>query len=317
VRSPLSFLASRRLVGVGLALVAECSLVAAFTLAPAPVEAGIPGVVSAAIAGTVAVVFGVLDGVVLAVIGAVVFGAVDGWSVGAAAALVVWPGVVGAVGLFARRVEQRRDLFRLFVSEQEGERRRLAIELHDEKAQVLAGALMMLRAAGSSTDDTSTATAKHARELISETITALRTLAGDLSPRTLEHHGLAASLEQLATTLSSATGVIIRFEHGWGGRLPPETELALYRVVQDTLAALIDDGEREMVVTLERGGDTVIVAIEPGGGHGDIMRLAAAHGQHERLRLLGGRVRLAHMPGGGRRLQAEVPVHPRRQPEIV
>ena len=317
MRSPLSLLAGRRSVGVGLALIAECCLVAALTLAPAPVEAGLPGVVSAAIAGTVAVVFGVLDGVVLAVIGALVFAAVDGWSVGAAAALVVWPGVVGAVGLFARRVEQRRDMFRQFVSEQEGERRRLAIELHDEKAQVLAGALMMLRAAGSSTDDSSAAAAEQARELISETITALRTLAGDLSPRTLEHHGLAASLEQLATTLSGTTDVRIRIQPDWSGRLASETELALYRVVQDTLAALTDGGVREIVVTIERAGETVLVSVEPAGDDHDIAQLAAPDVQHERLRLLGGRVRLVHVAGGGRKLQAEVPVTPRLQPGAV
>jgi signal transduction histidine kinase len=251
------------------------------------------------------------------VIGALVFGAVEGWSVGAAAALIVWPGVVGAVGLFARSVEQRRDVFRQFVSEQEGERRRLAIELHDEKAQVLAGALMMLRAAGSSTGDGSAAAAEHARELISETITALRELAGHLSPRALEHHGLPASLERLATTLSGTTNVNIFIRPGWSGRLAAETELALYRVVQDTLAALIDTGARQIVVTIERLGETVLVSVELAGDDHDIAQLAASDVQHERLRLLGGRVRLVHGTGGGRKLQAEVPVMPRQQPGAV
>ena len=45
----------------------------------------------------------------------------------------------------------------------------MAAELYDEKAQVLAGALMMLRATDS---DGSTSSAEHARELIGETITA-------------------------------------------------------------------------------------------------------------------------------------------------
>ncbi len=290
---------------------------AALTLAPAPVEAGIPGVVSAAIAGTVAVVFGVLDGVVLAVIGALVFGAIDGWSVGAAAALVVWPGVVGAVGMFARRVEQRRDVFRQFVSEQEGERRLMAIELHDEKAQVLAGALMMLRAAGSPTDESSAATAEQARELISETITALRTLAGDLSPRMLDHHGLVVSLEQLAITLSRTTGVGIRIEPRWSGRLSPESELALYRVVQGTLATLIDSGAREIVVTVERSYEIVLVSVESAGDRDELARPGAPDVQHERIRLLGGRVRVVRGAGGRRELRAEVPVTPQRQVDTL
>jgi signal transduction histidine kinase len=41
--------------------------------------------------------------------------------------------------MFARRVEQQRDLALRLVSELDGERRRMAAELHDVKARGLAG----------------------------------------------------------------------------------------------------------------------------------------------------------------------------------
>jgi signal transduction histidine kinase len=300
-------LAHRRVLGVGLALVAEICLVAVLTLAPAPVEAGIPGVVAAAIAGTVAVVFGVVDGVVLALIGALLFAILDGWSGGAFAALMVWPSVVGAAGLFARRVEQRRDVLRQIVSEQDGERRRLALDLHDQKAQVLAGALMMLRAAGHAEGATSSEAAERARDLISETIGALRTMAGDLSPRALEQQGLMAALEQLAESLADATGVEIQVGGGFSGRLTFEAELALYRVAQDMLASLIESGAQDIVVTISCAGGVVSVAIGCGGAPANAVALTTPSVHHERLRLLGGRLPVVHSANQGHVFQAEVP----------
>jgi signal transduction histidine kinase len=301
------FLARRRILGVGLALVAQICLVAVLTLAPAPVEAGIPGVVAAAIAGTVAVVFGAVDGILLALIGALLFATLEGWSVGAFAALIVWPSVVGAVGLFARRVEQRRDLFRQIVSEQDGERRRLALDLHDQKAQVLAGALMMLRAAGHGEGATSSEAAERARDLISQTITELRAMAGDLNPRALEQQGLTAALQGLAESLADATGVNIRIAGEWSGRLLFEAELALYRLAQDVLASLIESGEHDIQVTVGCAGGAVTVSIGCGGSTANVQALRASKAHHERLRLLGGRLHVLHSASRGHLFQAEVP----------
>jgi signal transduction histidine kinase len=305
VESAFHRLARRRVLGVGLALVAEICLVAALTLAPAPVEAGIPGVMAAAIAGTVAVVFGAVDGVMLALAGALTFGVLDGWSVGAAAALVVWPSVVGIVGLFGQHVERQRDLLRQILSEHEQARRRMALDLHDEQAQVLAGALMMLRAA-SDGEDTATSDAREsARSLISETIAELRSLAADLSPRALERQGLYAALKQLEDGPASASGASIQVDGGFSGRLTFEAELALYRVAHDTVTSLIERGERDIRVTLEHTGDTVMVSIACDGATADQLTPQAHTTHRERLRLLGGR--LHTVPSHGHLIRAEVP----------
>jgi signal transduction histidine kinase len=283
-------------VGVGLALLAEVCLVSTLTLAPTPVEAGIPAVVAAAIAGTVAVVFGALDGIALAFLGAVLFGVIDGWTVGAFAALIVWPGVVGAVGLFARRVEQQRDLLRELVGEQEAERRRAALAIYDEKAQVLSGALLMLRAAGHGEGETAAAAAAQARELIGDTITELRVIAGDLSPRALEQQGLATALEQLADTMTRTTDATIEVEATGDARLSLESELALYRFIDDVLASLIDAGEQRIRVALSSHRRTVTVSISADGSPGATQGTSKVH--HERLRLLGGHIHISRTQTG-------------------
>jgi signal transduction histidine kinase len=306
MQSLFSFLAERRWVGVGLALVVEGCVLVALSLAPSSGEAGIPAAVAVGIAGTVAVVFGVVDGVLLAVVGALLFAALEGWSVDDLAPLALWPCIVGAVALFARRVARSRTVFQQVVSEHEHERKRLALELHDQQAQALVGAQMMLRAAGHAEGDSSAAASAHARELINDTISALRALAVNLSPKALEDYGLRPAVKQLAATLSNTAGVSINVGGDWSDRISPEAELVLYRVVQGLLTTLIADGERELSLSVGREHDTIVVAIEH-GGRCNPRRDDAHQALRERVHLLGGRLRILPSAAGGTRLQVELP----------
>ena len=291
-----SVLARSRLLGVGLALVAEMCLVGALTLSSAPVEAGIPGVVAAAIAGTVAVVFGPLDGIAVALVGAALFGVIVGGPA-AVAAFAVWPSVVGAVGLFARRVEHQRDLLGELVSEQEAQRRRAAMSLYDHEAQALAGALLMLGAAGHRDSEAGAAAARQARESISRTIGELRTIAADLSPRGLEQ-GLICALEQLAETLSQKTSTTIVIDAPHEPLLAFESQLAVYRLVQDVLAELVTSGERDLRVALETGERDIRASIWCGDSHNRAAVLHASRAHQEGLRLLGGHLHFAQHARG-------------------
>jgi signal transduction histidine kinase len=303
-----SVLARRRLLGVGLALVSEVCLVAALTLSSAPVEAGIPGVVAAAIAGTVAVVFGPLDGIAVALVGAALFGMLVGGPA-AVATLALWPSVVGVVGLFARRVEQQRDRLRELVSEQEAQRRRAASSLHDNEAQTLAGALLMLRAAGHRDSEAGAEAARQARESISHTIAELRTIAGDLSPRGLEQQGLICALEQLAETLSQTTDTTIVIDAPHEAPLALESQLAVYRLVQDVLAELTARGERDVRIEVKTSTHDVRTSIWSGHspGHTAAVRISPRH--QEWLRLVGGHLRIGPR-GRGPLLEAVMPALP-------
>ncbi|HEX3331973.1 MAG TPA: histidine kinase [Gaiellales bacterium] len=300
-----SVLARNRVLGVGLALVAQISLVGALTVAPAPAEAGIPALIAAAISGTVAVVFGPLDGMALALVGAALFGVIEGGA-GAPAALVVWPSVVGGVGLFARRVEQQRDLLRELVSAQEAQRRRAAASLYDEQAQVLAGALLMLRAAGHDDSEAAAAAAKQARDSIGRAISELRTIAGELSPRGLEQQGLVCALEQLAETLSQMTSVTVAIDALHEPPLAFESQLAVYRLVEDVLAALIENGKRDLRVEVNTDRHDMRTSIWCGDSQNPAAVLHRSRVHQERLRLLGGHLHI-DQDARGPLLEAVVP----------
>lgn len=306
MRVALRFLAERRWAGVGLALVVEISLLVGLALAPPSAAIGIPAAVTAGIAGTVAVVFGVLDGIALSLAGALVFAALGGWGAGQLAAVGVWPGVVAAVGLFARRVERQRSAFREVVNAQERERRSLALELHDQSAQTLTAALISLRTARRAHGEDAAAAADNARDLIVDTIQALRELAIDLSPKALADYGLAPALERLARTLSMRSGLEIRLESDWDGRLPAEAELALFRIVQAALGTAVDRGARSVRLHLSEQQDRIVLRIRDDSVRRDADHVHAAGPLAERLRLLGGRLTVTPIPAGTE-TRAELP----------
>ena len=97
------------------------------------------------------------------------------------------------------------------------------------------------------------------------------------------------------------------------GRLPPEIETALYRIVQESLTNIVKHARATNVsVVLTRKDDSVSVLVEddgvgfePGrtrdGGIGLV-------GMRERVALLGGRLAIESRPGAGTTFVAEVPL---------
>jgi signal transduction histidine kinase len=306
MRVLLAFLARRRWAGVGLALVAEILLLVALARVAPSAAIGIPAAVAAGIGGTVAVVFAVVDGVAVATVGAITFAALGGWGAGELAAIGVWPLIVAAVGLFARRVERQRAALRQMVEAQEDERRSLALTLHDESAQTLAGALLTLRA-GQVAHDSAGIEADQARELIIETIQQLRRLALELSPKALEDYGLASALAHLADTASSSCEASVEFVCDWDERLSHEAERALFRFAKAALDAALERhvGSLTMKLSNERGRVTVTIGAHDGQAAAPPPRLPSS--LDERLRLLGGKLSTHRNGDSGLVLRAEVP----------
>lgn len=305
-------LGRHRSAGVGLACLVEAAILVVLALGEPSMVVGIPAAVAAAIAGSVAVAFGPWDGAFVACFGAAVFGLVGGWGAGEVAALVVWPGIVVPVGFFGRRVAEQRLALRQFVVAQELERQRLAVELHDETAQSLAAALLALaRIETAESAEEAAARRLELRELIQKTLGRVRGLAVELRPRALDDLGLPAAARRLAATFSERTGVAVDIDFdGQADRLPPEIELALFRVLQEALQHTTERTDVTCVrVTLNRTSAGAVFEIADDGsvvaaGVADRRELASAR---ERLRLLGGRLTVMTPPGAGTIIRAAVP----------
>ena len=151
------------------------------------------------------------------------------------------------------------------------------------------------------------------RELVRSTLQDVRRLAVELRPKALDDFGLVAALERLTSSFEEQTGISMEFQSSLpAGRLSPEVETALYRIVQEALTNIVKHsraGRVSIVVGRKDGAVSVVVeddgvGFEPTRTREEGLGLI---GMRERVALLGGRLTIESRPGAGTTFVAEVP----------
>jgi len=207
-----------------------------------------------------------------------------------------------------------RDALRRVVSAQEGERRRLARELHDETGQALTSILLGLKPLEEALSEAASAGAvAELRELVVATLQDVRRLAVELRPAALDDFGLVSALERLTETFAEQTGLAVDFESALGrDRLPSDTETALYRIVQESLTNIVKHARAQRVsISLTRRERFVNAVIEDDGIGFDPKQARedafGLSGMRERVALLDGTLQVESRPNGGTTIAVEVP----------
>ncbi len=187
------------------------------------------------------------------------------------------------------------------------ERNRLARDLHDSvKQQIFAismqvGAIKVLlgrdmNAAKKRLDETEV--------LVREAQQELTTLIKELRPAALEGKGLMVALRELLDQWMQQTGIIAKLQVAEGQTLPPVVEEALFRVTQEALSNVARHSGATLVqVDLAVNGDVVTLTVKDNGHGFDTMlhdsQGVGLHSMQERMKVLGGDVRLESTPGKG------------------
>jgi signal transduction histidine kinase len=134
-------------------------------------------------------------------------------------------------------------------------------------------------------------------------IVNLRALIAELRPAALDELGLGPAIETLASRSGDASGVAVttRVALGSRGRLAPETESTVYRVVQEALTNVAKHaGAAHVHVEVARENGTVEVVVED-DGHGfdpsSVSDGLGLIGMRERVELTGGRLEIRSRPG--------------------
>ncbi len=162
---------------------------------------------------------------------------------------------------------ERRDSGLRALSEREGERRRLADELHDQIGQTLTAiALQVGRLLDRTPPELHDETIA-VRQTILATIDDVRTLARQLRPEALDALGLAPALTNLVERLAEQTGM--RFARNLDRQLPPlgaDAELVVYRVAQEAMTnAIRHAGATTIWISLHSTGGAVTLEIADDG----------------------------------------------------
>lgn len=184
----------------------------------------------------------------------------------------------------------------LLLKVQEEERRRIAQELHDEPLQVLVHLARSLERMGS-TPETATNVADglaRARHQTLDVASRLRTVVAGLRPPALEQLGLTAALRGfLADVGETATIRADLRVTGTEKRLPPEVELAAFRITQEAVNNVIRHADaNHLLLTLAFGDGRLCLRVADDGRGFDPVALDTQL-PAERLGLLGMRERAA------------------------
>lgn len=218
----------------------------------------------------------------------------------------------------SRQQEQLQELTAKLLTAQEGERRRIARDLHDDVSQRLA-ALVLDVASLEQQPPLMPEVTVHALEPIRRRLEQLsddvHNLAYRLHPSLLEHAGLLPAVEDLVHQVTRRTGLPVLLKVRG---LPPSISLdystCLFRVLQESLQNVIKHASAtEVVVKLTGSGKGVGLSITDNGKGFDSRDKRAHHkglglvSMQERLRLLQGFLRIHSRPADGTKICAWIP----------
>jgi two-component system sensor histidine kinase DegS len=200
------------------------------------------------------------------------------------------------------------------VQAQEGERQRMAEDIHDGPAQVLTNAIFQVEYLDRILPaDQREAHAELAflRDMLRGGLDEVRSYIADLRPPVVDV-GLAAAIAERAADLEARHGIAVDTAiEGIDERLSAPVRASVLRILQEALQNVRKHAAASRVsIGLE--GDTLVIA-DNGRGF-DLMRLASSAGRNfglqfmrERAELMGGQLHIESRQGEGTRLLLRLP----------
>jgi PAS domain S-box-containing protein len=213
-----------------------------------------------------------------------------------------------------RAEEGFRKLSGQLLQLQDEERRKIARDLHDVTGQdlvALSSTLGHLQATTPGTNRKSKKVLSQCQTLTDRCIREIRTLSYLLHPPMLDEAGLEDAIRHYMGGFAERTGIDVRLEVSPNfGRLAREEEMALFRVMQESLVNIHrHSGSLSASILLDRTEQKILLQMSDkgrgirGDGHGRNKCLPAAAGvgiqsMRERMTLVGGQLEIESSSNG-------------------
>jgi two-component system sensor histidine kinase UhpB len=214
-------------------------------------------------------------------------------------------------GMLDRLESERGDSSARALAAQEGERQRIAQELHDEIGQSLTAVLLGMKRTVDRAPDDLREELRMVQETIRDSLDEVRQVARRLRPGVLEDLGLLSAISSLATDFTAASEIPV------SQRLDPHlpelgrnAELVLYRIAQESLTNISRHaGAAWVEVALTGDRDRVVLRItDDGRGLNGAAEGAGIRGMRERALLVGAQLMLFPASTGGTEVRLAVPI---------
>lgn len=233
----------------------------------------------------------------------------------------------------ARRSErQLQSLSHSLLQAQEGDRRRLAVELHDRASQSLGALLLRLRVLAGALPARSRGLRREVAEIstmVGRTADIVEGISRNLRPSVLEILGLVPAMRAVIKEFVERTRIAVTLDCSEAPvRMSAEAELVLYRILEEGLKNVeMHAHARNAAVHLRQQGEDVGLMIRDDGVGFDSQR---RHGRRtknggmglislrERAAYVGGALRIRSSGRGGTELEVRIPLPTRagRRPHV-
>jgi signal transduction histidine kinase len=200
---------------------------------------------------------------------------------------------------------------------QENERRRVAVELHDEIGQLITGLKLILER---NADDKS-ARIDEARAVVNELMQRVREIALNLRPAVLDDFGLPAALDDLFKRFSRQTKITIR--HNINPldeyRFDKAIEVAVFRVTQEAITNIARHaGAQRVTVILQNLEDRLTMEIRDDGRGITKKEIVdptsiGITGMRERVYALEGTLEMKGVQGKGTTVTVNIPLREEKE----
>ncbi|GIM45571.1 signal transduction histidine-protein kinase/phosphatase DegS [Collibacillus ludicampi] len=225
------------------------------------------------------------------------------------------------IGSYIQTAEDKRLLGVQVIQAQEEERRRVAREIHDGPAQMMANVALRAEICEKMLDRDMNFVRRELRELketVRDSLIEVRKIIFDLRPMTLDDLGLVPTLRHYVQHFQEKYGIEAQLKvFGPMRRFHGGLEIAVFRAVQEALMNVWKHAQASQVIVKVEIADThVRVHIQDNGKGFDVKRVMENRehgrfgllGMQERIQLLGGEIHFHSQPGNGTKIFISLPI---------
>ncbi len=196
--------------------------------------------------------------------------------------------------------KKKYEATRALLKGEEQERQRIAQDLHDSIGGMLASIRMSI---------SKEKYEEHLLQKLDKTIVEMRRISRNLMPETLKNLGLEIALKELCEAMSQKQ-LHIQFEaFNVSKDIPFKTQLALYRIAQESISNIIKYAQaNSVIVQISQNLETINLTIEDDGVGFDKTEIVYGLGLNNienRVRLINGTVDIVSQKGEGTTINVE------------
>ncbi len=228
---------------------------------------------------------------------------------------------LSAISSSIGELQQLQQLGVSIIKAQEEERKRVAREIHDGPAQLMANIVMRAEYILKLMDVNPENVRKELvslQELVRQSLQDVRKIIFDLRPMVLDDLGLVPAINRYMEDYEKQYDIHVEVVFfGKQIRLPPATEVALFRVVQEALNNVHKHARaKHVLIKMEQLANKITILIKDNGrgfepeavGKNSNRECYGLINMRERVQILNGEFKITSTPGKGTLINLSVPI---------